>query len=223
VCVGCADLHSARSPLALRTPIPPDQTAYRIACPDVLEVQFPERPHENFVVAVDVDGTITLASDRRVRVATLTTQEAALAIAETLRTHQPITVTLAAGRSARIFITGPDNRRVREYPYTGPVSALDLLQHSGAIQPRATKLNDVYLVRPHIADAKTPSVFAIDLEAAVWEGDTTSDVMVQPGDHLYVGETRRASFVRLLPPWLQPLYRNVLGLMPDWERLAGKS
>jgi hypothetical protein len=54
----------------------------------------------------------------------------------------------------------------------------------------------------------------VDIEAIVLDNEPTSNLVVLPGDQVYVGETRRSSFTRLLPKWLRPLYRQVLGLLP---------
>jgi len=46
-------------------------------------------------------------------------------------------------------------------------------------------------------------------------------VPLRPSDQVYVGETHRSSFSRLLPDWLRPLYRKLAGLLPEeWRPFA---
>lgn len=215
---GCADLASVRRSPSLPAPAAPDLAAYRIGCPDVLEVAFGEKPEWDCLAAVDVDGTASLGELGRVAVQGLTTTEAREAIAESAG-HAPngVVVAVAVPRSGIVFITGPDNKRIRAVAYPGPTPVLDFLQLAGAIQPKESKLNDVYVVRPNVAANAPPRVYHVDVEAVLLDGDPTTNVVVESSDHVYVGETRRASFARLLPDWARPAYRKLVGLMPQWD------
>lgn len=217
-CVGCAGLKSARQAQALPSPAPPDLAAYRIGCPDVLEVTFLDHAEWDCLVAVDVDGAVPLGDVGIVPVQGLTTAEAKAAIAEQAGCEpERVLVMVAVPRSGKVFITGPDNKRIRAVVYTGPSPALDFLQTAGAIQPMESKLNDVYVVRPNVCADAPPKIYHVDPEAILLDGDTATNVLIQSSDHIYVGETRRASFARLLPPWVRPAYRQLVGLMPKWE------
>lgn len=202
----------------LPAPAPPDMAAYRIGCPDILEVGFADKPEWDCLVAVDVDGTAPLGEAGRVPVQGLTTTEARAAIAEaTGLSPDGVLVVVAVPRSGKVFITGPENKRIRAVAYPGPTPVLDFLQLAGAIQPKESKLNDVYVVRPNVAENGPPKVFHVDVEAVLLDGDPTTNVLVESSDHVYVGETRRASFSRLLPEWFRPVYRRLVGLMPSWD------
>jgi polysaccharide biosynthesis/export protein len=215
---GCADLASVRRSPPLPAPAPPDLAAYRIGCPDVLEVGFAERPEWDCLVAVDVDGSIPLGEAGRVPVQGLTTTEARTAIAESTGLGEAgILVVVAVPRAGKVFITGPDNKRIRAVAYPGPTPVLDFLQLAGAIQPKESKLNDVYVVRPNVAANSAPKVYHVDVEAVLLDGDPATNVLVESSDHVYVGETRRASFARLLPDWARPAYRRIVGLLPQWD------
>lgn len=215
---GCADFASVRRAPPLPAPAPPDMAAYRIGCPDVLELGFAEKPEWDCLLAVDVDGTAPLGEAGRVPVQGLTTTEARAAIAEaTGLSADGVLVVVAVPRSGKVFITGPENKRIRAVAYPGPTPVLDFLQLAGAIQPKESKLNDVYVVRPNVTADGAPKVFHVDVEAVLLDGDPTTNVLVESSDHVYVGETRRASFSRLLPDWARPIYRKLVGLMPSWE------
>lgn len=215
---GCADLSAVRRSPPLPAPGSPDLAAYRIGCPDVLEIAFSERPSWDCIVAVDVDGTIPLGEAGLYTVQGLTTAEVRALIAEgTGLSPHGIVVAVALPRSGKVFITGPENKRIRAVAYPGPTPVLDFLQLAGAIQPKESKLNDVYIVRPNIAANEPPKIFHVDVEAVLLDGDASTNILVESSDHIYVGETRRASFARLLPEWIRPTYRKLMGLMPQWD------
>ena len=96
-------------------------------------------------------------------------------------------------------------------PYQGPETVLDLLQRVGGLSPSAAP-TDVQVVRAHVADGKTPEVFHVDLAAIVVKHDQQSNVRLLPFDQVYVGQSRRSTYVPALPPWLRPLYHALCGM-----------
>jgi protein involved in polysaccharide export with SLBB domain len=198
------------------SPAGPVTAGYCIGCPDVLEVTFADRPEWDAVASVDVDGSLPLGGPQRPFVAGRTAAQAREAIAASLGIDpERLSVRVADPRSGRVYLTGPDNGTLRIIPYRGPEPVLDFLARIGAIQPGTSKLNAVYVVRPNVAEGTRPQVFHVDVEAVLLDGDPTTNILLRPADQIYVGETRRSSFARLLPPWLRPLYQRLLGLLPD--------
>jgi hypothetical protein len=187
----------ATRPVVRGTPARPPAAAdgYRVGCPDAVEVRFAGRPEWDAVAAVDVDGTLPVA-DARPRVAGLTAAEAAAAVAAAAGLPaDAVTLTVADPRSARVFVTGPADRRTRTVPYRGPVPAADLLAGIGVARPAA-----VSVVRANVAAGTPPEIF------------TDPAVPLQPGDHVYVSESRLAEFARLLPPWAEPGFSRLFRL-----------
>lgn len=207
---------------AARLPPPaaagPPPAAYRIGCPDVLAVEFADHPGWDALASVDVDGGLPLGEPGKPLVAGLTTGEARDAVARAAAVDPArVTVRVADPRAGRIYLVGPDNGRLRAVPYRGPEPVLDFLARVGAVQPHATKLNDVTVVRPNVAAGVPAEVFRVDVEAVLLDGDPATNVPLRASDEVYVGETRRSSFARLLPDWLRPLYRQLAGLLPaEW-------
>ena len=80
--------------------------------------------------------------------------------------------------------------------------------------PPESKLNQVYVIRPNVAAAARPLVIRVNV-AEVLLGDERTNVLLQPDDQIYVGETRLSSLSRLMPDWLGTVYRNLTGLLPD--------
>jgi hypothetical protein len=98
--------------------------------------------------------------------------------------------------------------------YRGPEPVVEFIWRVGAIKQGSTDLRDVYVLRPNVASGGRPEVVRVDVEAVVLDGDHTTNVPLWPSDQVYVGETRRSRFSRLLPEWFRPLYRKIVGLLP---------
>ena len=125
-----------------------------------------------------------------------------------------VTVRLAAPRSSRVYLHGPIRGRTRIVPYQGPERVIDFLTRVGGLPP-GSKLNQVYVVRPNVAVGARPEVFQVDVPAVLIDENQTTNVPLKPSDEVYVGETSRSVFARVLPDWLGPAYRRLSGLLPD--------
>lgn len=218
---GCSNAHLLRQ----KCPPPPDPraaaeapapaAAYTVACPDVLQVTFADRPEWDAVAVVDVDGRLPLDRPGAPRVEGRTLEQvrhdlAALAGVDPAR----VGVALAAPRSARVVVYGPVRGKARAVPYQGPEPVVQFLTRVGGLPP-GSKLNQVYVVRPNVAAAARPQVFRVNAPAVLVDGDPRTNVVLLPDDQVYVGETRGSSLSRLLPDWLGTVYRRATGLLPD--------
>ena len=201
--------------------LPAPDAAYRIGCPDVLAITFQDHPDWDVYASVDLDGRLPLSSPGNLRVEGRTLDDVRHELA-TLAGISPgrMSVSLASPRSARIFVHGPIRGRSRVVPYQGPEPVIDLLKRIGGLPP-GTKLNQVYVVRPNIAEGQRPEVFRVDVPAVLIDNDQSTNIPLKPSDEVYIGETRRSVIARILPSWLGPLYRRLAGLLPDdWWPLA---
>ncbi len=200
---------------ATETESAPEPPAYRIGCPDVLEVSFAEHPQLDVLAAVDVDGELPLGYFGRVRVDGLSESKAAEAVAVVSRSElSNVRVRVVDPRSARVFVCGPENGKQRPVPYRGPERVLDFLWRVGAVKRGCSDLGDVYVIRSNVASGGKPQILRVDVLAVVLDGNAETNVLLQPSDQVYIGETRRSVFSRLVPEWLQPLYRKIVGLFP---------
>jgi protein involved in polysaccharide export with SLBB domain len=125
-----------------------------------------------------------------------------------------VEVRLAAPRSSRIYLHGPIRGRTRVVPYQGPEPVIDFLTRVGGLPP-GSKLNQVYIIRPNVASGNQPEVFRVNVPAVLIDGNQSTNVALLPSDEVYVGETSRSVFARVLPDWLGIVYRRVTGLLPD--------
>jgi len=218
---GCADCRflSQKCPqphdlqAAADTPAP--DAAYRVGCPDVLEVSFEDFPGWDALAAIDLDGRLPLQSPGQPRAEGRTLVEVRNELAR-LASVPPerVSVRLAAARSSRVFVHGPIRGRTRVVPYQGPEPVIDFLTRVGGLPP-GSKLNQVYVVRPNVASGGQPEVFRVNVPAVLIDGDPATNVVLQPSDEVYIGETSRSVFARVLPDWLGPVYRRLTGLLPD--------
>lgn len=221
VAAGCADTQflrrtcpTPRDPQAAAE-APSPSAVYRVGCPDVLAVTFLDHPEWDAVVVVDVDGRLPLPQPGAVRADGRTLAE----VRDDFATRagcapERVTVSLAAARSQRVIVYGPIRGRARVVPFQGSEPVLDFLKRVGGLPP-GSKLNQVYVIRPNVAAAGRTQVFRVDVPAVLVDGDGRTNVRLQAGDQVYVGETRRSSLSRLLPDWLGTAYRRVTGLLPD--------
>jgi protein involved in polysaccharide export with SLBB domain len=217
---GCGDLRVFHKPGPPAEPPavagPQGEPVYTLACPDVLHVRLLDRSGFDVVAAIDVDSRVMLGdSVGSPPVGGHTLAEAKDLIARAAgTTPDKVWLALEDARTARVYLCGPVNNKQRPIPYQGPERVLDFLRRVGALQPGCTDVRDVSIVRPNVAAGEKTQVFHVDIEAIVLDNEPTSNLVVLPGDQVYVGETRRSSFTRLLPKWLRPLYRQLLGLLP---------
>jgi protein involved in polysaccharide export with SLBB domain len=185
---------------------------YRIGCPDVLDVTVAGAPPASCRCVVDPAGAIDLGSAGQLRVEGLPVPAAAARVAAVLGVAPgDVTVQVQDYRSQQIYLIGAVTGLQRAVPYEGPETVLDLLQRVGGLTPGAADGN-VYVVRPEVAEGRTPQVFHIDLRAIVLDNDPRTNIRLQPFDQVHVGETNKSCYRKCVPPCLRPLYEKVCGL-----------
>jgi protein involved in polysaccharide export with SLBB domain len=228
VSTGCADCKFLKQTCpqptnpATAAHLPAPDTAYRIGCPDVLEIAFADHPEWDVLAAVDLDGRIVLPKPGSPRVEGRTLEDVRHELARLGKVAPDrVTVRLAAARSSHVFIHGPIRGRVRVVPYQGPEPVIDFLRRVGGLPP-GSKLNQVYVVRPNVATGTRPEVFQVDVARVLVENDQATNIPLKPSDEVYVGETTRSVVARMIPDWMEPLYRKLIGLLPEewwpWTR-----
>jgi protein involved in polysaccharide export with SLBB domain len=186
--------------------------AYTVTCPDVLELQVAGRPDLTGHREVGPDGRISLGVLGRLRVEGLPITAIANHIAQVaVVPPAAVHVQILAYNSRQIFVSGQVVGLQRAVEYRGPEPVLDLLQRAGGITPGAAP-DEVYVVRSHMAEDRQPEVFRVDLRAILMRDDSRSNIYLRPMDQVFVGETRRCTFEKCLPPWVRPLYESFCGL-----------
>jgi len=216
--------------------------AYHVFCPDVLEIRVVGRPDLSGWRAIDSDGRIELGKLGRLRVEGRSLPQVVNILSEEIGIPTDrIQIRVAEYNSQQIYLFGQvmppgdkaksdgDDPRLltglgaklpcwnlaetsqRTVPYHGPETVLDLLQRVGGITPGAAP-NDVHVVRSRLADNQPPEIFHIDLQAIVMSQDQSTNLRLQPFDQVFVGEAKRSSLEKCLPPFLRPAYEKLCGI-----------
>lgn len=193
--------------------VAPDALAgYVVRFPDVLDVYVPGRPDWSGRRPLRPDGRIEVAPGTEVRVEGRTPAAVARALGD--RASVPpdrVGVVVAEYNSQQIFLSGQVEGGGRAVPYQGPETVLEVFQRAGGLTPGASPRN-IQVVRGHVADGRPPEAFDVDLEAILSRNDQQTNLRLRPFDQIYVGQSRRSSLEKCLPPWLRPLYEGLCGL-----------
>lgn len=185
---------------------------YRISCPDLLVLTVEERPDLSGRRRVNPDGRIDLAPLGRLRVEGQSPDEVGRDVARAAGVpEQMVRVQVAEYRSQQVYLFGQFNGLQRAVPYRGEETVFDLLRRVGGIAPGAEP-TEIYVLRSNIAEGKRPEVFPVDLRAIVLKGDQRTNLRLEPGDQVFIGETRTSSLKKCVPPFLLPLYESLCGL-----------
>jgi protein involved in polysaccharide export with SLBB domain len=185
--------------------------SYAVGCPDVLQLAVDARPDLTGRKEIGPDGCIDLGQSGRLRVEGQPLSAVARQIAA--RVGVPpvwVHVRVSEFRSEQIYLIGQVAGNQRAVAYQGPETVLDLLHRAGGVTAGAAP-DEVYVLRSHVAEGRLPEVFRINLKAILLRHDQETNVRLQPGDQVFVGETRECCLERCLPPWLRPVLQTVCG------------
>ena len=217
---GCAttDRNQIESSLATYKQVSgqqPPQSGYTIACPDLLEIHVANRDDLTFRGIVEPDGRINVNGELKLRVEGHTTEAVRTALAQHLNVpYDAISVTVIDHRSRLIFLTGSVKGSQQAVPYQGPEHIVDFLQRSGGLKAGAA-LNQIHVVRSQVAIGASPEVYNIDIEAILIDHDPRTNLVLQPYDQVYVGQTRRSALLSILPPWMRPVFKTACLFCPN--------
>jgi protein involved in polysaccharide export with SLBB domain len=186
---------------------------YRVACPDVLALSIDGRVDwQGRQVMIGVDGRVDLGNLGRLRVEGQTPGEIARQLAERLEVApSAVQVRVAEYRSQKVYIFGQVKGHERALPFRGEETVLGLLQRAGGITPAAAP-DDIYVIRARVAEGKQPEVFPVNLRDIVLHHDLKTNLTLEPFDQVYIGETRRSTIGKCIPPIFLPLYEGLCGM-----------
>jgi protein involved in polysaccharide export with SLBB domain len=194
------------------------EDAYRVGCPDLIELRVEERSEFSGTYPIGADGKINLGDYGALRVEDLTVGEIAALLAREIGVAPAqVHARVAEFHNSYVILFGAIAGSQRSIAYRGQETVLDLLQRVGGISVGAEP-QDIYVVRPHLGDSQRPEVFHVDLQAIVVKHDYKSNLRIMPFDQIYVGETRQAKVEKALPPWLRPVYQVIWDIRPSIQQ-----
>lgn len=188
---------------------------YLVGFPDVLSISISNRADLTGLHEIGADGRIDLGELGRLRVEGKTGEGIAQLLALVL--NQPaesIRVRVAEYRSQHVNVIGQVSGSQRAVAYRGPETVLELLRRAGGIT-KGAEPDLVYVVRAQVVEGGKPELYRVDLRAILFYEDPKSNIVVQPGDEIFIGERASFSFERCVAPWLRPIYEALSGLRPD--------
>jgi polysaccharide export outer membrane protein len=172
---------------------------YRIQPDDILDLAFRYTPEFDQEVTVQPDGYIQLKGiSVDVHIQGQTVPE----VIETLHRayagilHDPVISVVLRDFEKPYFIAGGQVGKPGKYDLRGPTSATQAVQIAGGFIDFA-KSKQVVLFRRYNDD--TVEVKVLNLKRVLKEKDVKEDLMLEPGDMLYVPKTPMAAIDRFLP------------------------
>jgi len=172
---------------------------YRIQADDVLELSFRYTPEFDQEVTVQPDGFVELKglqSDLHIQGLTIPEVIEALKRAYVDVLHDPVISVVLRDFEKPYFIAGGQVGKPGKYDLRGETSATQAVAIAGGFVDFA-KNKQVLLFRRYSDDMVEVKV--LNLKRVLKNKDPREDLMLQPGDMLYVPKTAMAAFDRFLP------------------------
>jgi len=172
---------------------------YRIQPNDILELSFRYTPEFDQEVTVQPDGFIQLkglSNDIKIQGQTVpeVIESIKKAYADVLR--DPVVSVVLRDFEKPYFVAGGQVGKPGKYDLRGPTSATQAIAIAGGFSEYA-KNKQVLLFRRYNDD--TVEVRVLNLKQALNKKDPREDLMLEPGDMLFVPKTFMASIDRFLP------------------------
>lgn len=191
---------------------------YAVRYPDVVNLQIAGHKDLSGPRPLSVEGKITLRPGVELRPEGHAAPVIARQVADQLGLPaSSVQVTVVGYNSQRLFIQGEIKGETRAVPYVGPETILDMLQRVGGITSGAN-VEEIEIVRAHVAEGAAPEVFQVDLSAILLKNDQASNIRLRPYDQIYVGRKKTCRIKQGLPRWMHPLCDKLFDLSrPDDE------
>ncbi len=172
---------------------------YRIQSDDILELSFRYTPEFDQEVTVQPDGFVQLKglqNDLHIQGLTVPEVIEALKRAYVDVLHDPVISVVLRDFEKPYFIAGGQVGKPGKYELRGETSATQAVAIAGGFVDFA-KNKQVLLFRRYSDDLVEVKV--LNLKRVLKNKDPRADLMLQPGDMLYVPKTAMAAFDRFLP------------------------
>jgi polysaccharide export outer membrane protein len=180
---------------------------YRIEPGDVIELFFRFTPEYNQVVTVQPDGFIPLQAGGEMKVSGLTVNEAREAILEryTKTLHEPVVTLILKEFSKPFFVVGGEVARPGRFDLRGDVTMSDAIAIAGGFNLGA-KTSEVLLFRR--VSREMAEVKRVNLREILEKGMLAEDMVLQPGDSVYVPRSKVGRVERFMNISKLGLYFN---------------
>ncbi len=221
---GC-NYHKASDIMAYYKPHQVYVTAsdYKIVPPDEIVVHCTKVPEiHNQQQRVRQDGKVSFEIVGEIEVAGKTPTEASRLIYDRVKDFYnlsgdfPIEVRVVDSSSKYYFVYGEVGRPGPKR-YTGHDTALFAINQ--AVPLVTAWLDRIRIIRPAEVKQDQPKVFEFDMKRVLRKGDSQQNILLQPGDFVYVQPTILAAIGRVLAEFLAPI-GQALSPAVQYQRLG---
>lgn len=181
---------------------------------DEVEVFVWQHPDLTRTVVVNPAGFISYPLVGTLRASGVSGEELATQIRERLAKYlrdPQVTVTVKSARSQKVFVLGEVNK-AGVFPVEGPLRAVEAIALAGGFNLDAEP-GSVLLIR---GDLRQPELHTLPLHRTLFQGAVAENILLQPGDIIYVPATRVANverFFRRISNILIPFVATLQGIV----------
>ncbi len=191
---------SAEIPEAIAT-----MSHYTVGETDILEITVMRHPEVSGQFVINNEGNIQYEFVGDLNVLGLTKDQVKKLLTEKLSDYiidPEITVKIVGYNSKIIFVVGEVGRPGKIYMEGDTMTVHEALVEAG-LPLLSAKTNAGRLITP--SNTGTPLVRKVNVEKLLYQGDLRENLVMQPGDTLYVPPTFLAKTMRVIQPVAQPI------------------
>lgn len=180
---------------------------YQLSRDDVLSLKFPLTPEFDQVVTVQPDGFVTLLDAGELQVAGETVPQvtAAIQTAYAHILHNPVIMIQLQDFEKPYFVVGGQVGHPGKYDLRGETTIVQGIEIAGGFTD-ASKHSQVWLFR-RVSDQWVQTE-KINVKNMLRKGDLKEDVLLHPGDMVYVPKNRWSKIARFIPTASLGTYMN---------------
>jgi polysaccharide export outer membrane protein len=184
---------------------PQSESKYTLGPADVIEISVMRHPEVSGQFSINQEGKIQYNFIGDVEVAGLTKQEVTQKVNEKLSKYiiaPEVTVKIVGYNSKVVYVIGEVGSPGKIYMHGDTITVREALIQAG-LPLLSAKAGASRLITPS-ADGK-PNMKIVNIQKLLYEGDLRENIVMNPGDTLFVPPTFLAKAMRVLSPVAQPI------------------
>jgi protein involved in polysaccharide export with SLBB domain len=167
---------------------------YRLATPDVLEINVQDNPEIGTRATIAPDGNIFIPLVGNVYVEGLTLLEVRKRIHKELgrflkdTPEESVSVQVLGFNSKKVYVYSYGRGSVQAVPFTGDLTVLDVVAQSGVLT-RKDNFRKIKVVRGSKDPNKNPQRLVLNLNDIIKNGKKEKNIVLRPNDIVYIPPT----------------------------------
>ncbi len=183
----------------------PDNSRYTLGANDILEITVARHPEVSGQYAVNAEGKIQYEFVGDLPVQGLTKDEVKNSVAKALEKYivtPDVTVKIVGYNSKVVYVIGEVATPGKIFMRGDTITVREALMQAGLpLLSAATRKSRLFTP----SEAGKPQQKNINVEALLYEGDLRENLVMKPGDTLYIPPTFMAKAMRVINPVAQPI------------------